>query len=404
VTRSLRAFAVVVFLASTVAGRSSAQELSFENRPALTFGDTLRVELTARMQGDVRDASPGAAEGGFDLHRRRVGVKGTLTRHVEFEVERELNSSWRDAFVNLRTFRPMQLRAGQFKMPFSLEQLTSASSLDFVYRSRAAETLAPGRSIGASLHGRLAGRTIGYDGGVFIRDGENARFGANPGAGQTVAGRVTFRLPQAARRSTSLADVEVGVGATTGDVPEGRYSLRGRLTSRDTFFSPVFVSGRRIRAGADVAWRPGPFGVRAEILRADDERRGQGLRGETLPRLRSEGWHATATWAVAGRRARTKAEEQTAPAGVKGLELAVRAEGLTFGSVDDSEPQLRNPRAANLAEARERAWTFGVNWTLNRWIRVQVNAIREELNDTARGASAGPGVAWTHVGRLQFAM
>ncbi len=119
------------------------------------------MDFTAKLQGDARDTSPrpGADEAGFGLQRRRFGVSGTLWKRLDFEVEREIDSShpWRDAFVNLHPNRAFQIRAGQFKVPFSLDQLTSASDLDFVYRSRAADSLAPGRSIGASLHGRIAG-------------------------------------------------------------------------------------------------------------------------------------------------------------------------------------------------------------------------------------------------------
>jgi phosphate-selective porin OprO and OprP len=322
-------------------------------------------------------------------------------------VEREIGADapWRDVFVNVRTFRPVQVRAGQFKMPFSLEQLTSPTHLDFVYRSRAADLLAPGRGVGASLHGRLAARTLGYDVGLFRRDGETARFGSNPGAGQTVAARLTVRPPEAARHAGSLGDIEVGVNATSGDVSEGRHSLRGRLTSRSVFFAPVYVQGRRMRLGADLDWRPGPFGVRAEIIKVEDERRDQGLDGTTLSPLRSDGWYIAGTWAVAGRRAAKQAAAADWFAGwLKGVELAARFERLGFGSVSDGEPALRNPRAATLARMDEQALTFGVNWSLNRWTRIQVNAIREQVTDAARGSVVVPSALWTRVCRLQFSM
>jgi phosphate-selective porin OprO and OprP len=317
--------------------------------------------------------------------------------------------------VNVRPLRAIQLRAGQFKMPFSLDQLTSATKLDFVYRSRAADMLAPGRSQGFSVHGRLAGRLLGYDVGLFRRDGESARFGTNPGAGQTGAARMTVRpfderraRPSGpgqaeAKRRRSISDLEFGVNATSGEVPEGRYSLRGRLTSRSTFFAPVFVNGRRLRVGGDVDWRPGPFGVRAEIMRVEDQRLDQGLRGETLPPLRSDGWYVSGTWAVAGRRAMKLAEASRVPVAFKGLELASRIEALAFGSLAESEPALRNPRAAHLASIDEHAYTFGVNWTLNRWTRLQFNAIREQLHDAANGAPVHA-ATWTRVVRVQFAM
>jgi hypothetical protein len=46
---------------------------------------------------------------------------------------------------------------------------------------------------------------------------------------------------------------------------------------------------------------------------------------------------------------------------------------------------------------------LGVNWTLNRWTKVQFNAIREQLHDAANGAPAH-GALWTRVLRLQLAM
>jgi phosphate-selective porin OprO and OprP len=402
----------------TAGSPSSAQVLSFDERPSVKFGKSVRLDVTARLQGDAleRSTEPGTDDG-FDLARRRIGLEGEVTRYIEFQVERELGAgeTWRDVFVNVRPLRAIQLRAGQFKMPFSLDQLTSATKLDFVYRSRAADMLAPGRSQGFSVHGRLAGRLLGYDVGLFRRDGESARFGTNPGAGQTGAARMTVRpfderraRPSGpgqaeAKRRRSISDLEFGVNATSGEVPEGRYSLRGRLTSRSTFFAPVFVNGRRLRVGGDVDWRPGPFGVRAEIMRVEDQRLDQGLRGETLPPLRSDGWYVSGTWAVAGRRAMKLAEASRVPVGFKGLELASRIEGLAFGSLAESEPALRNPRAAHLASIDEHAYTFGVNWTLNRWTRLQFNAIREQLHDAANGAPVHA-ATWTRVVRVQFAM
>ena len=415
-TRRLAIVLGAVLQLSALPAALPAQTLSFTERPTLTAG-ALRVDLTVRIQGDVRD-TPDTLDGhavDFDLTRRRIGVKGTLSRHVEFEVEREIEAeeAWRDAFVNVRTFRSVQIRAGRFKMPFSREQLTSASDLDFIARSRAADLLTPGRSVGASAHGRLAGRVMGYEAGFFTRDGDVARFGANPGAGATVAARVTVKPRRSVqhtpsrqsppRRAGSIGDLEVGVGATGGDVPEGLYSLRGRLTSRAVFFAPVFVNGRRLRVGADLEWRPGPFAVRAEALRVDDERRGQGVMGETLPALRAQGWYVTGAWAVAGRRAKARADKDWQFAGVRGLELAVRAEQLSFGSVGRGEPGLRTPRAAQLAAATDRAVTIGLNWSLNRLVRVQVNAVREHIHDRSRGAPVSP-ASWAPACRVQLAL
>jgi phosphate-selective porin len=389
--------------AESSAAAAPADAFQLSPRPTLRIGDVATIAVTARIQGDMH-ASDRTSSADFDVARRRIGLTGTVTRHLAFEVERELDDTgWRDVFVNVRTFRPAQVRAGRFKMPFSLDQLTGAGSLDFVSRSRAAELLAPGRSSGVALPGRVARHVVGYDAGVFTHDGDVARFGANPGGGVTLAARVTVRPRGTARRPGAWSDVEFGVAATGGDVSEGRNSLRGRTASKDVFFSPIFVKGRRLRVGGDLDWRPGPFGVRAEYLRADDERDHQGLAGERLPPLRGQGWYLSGVWAVAGRRAHATADNHLRFAGLAGLELAARVERLWFAAGAAADGEVRTARAADLPLAAERVWTVGANWTLNRLVRVQLNAVHEQLTDRARGAvTAGRG--WSPVVRVQFAI
>lgn len=377
---------------------AAAQTVTFDDRPSLRVGRMFRVDFTAKLQGDVRESSsPDDSGDAVDFTRRRIGVKGSWGTRIHFEVDREIDSKrpWRDAYVDVRLAGSLQVRAGQFKMPFSLEAMTSVSDLDVIYRGRAADALAPGRSVGASVHGRVAHRLVGYEVGVFARDGEVARFGSNPGAGRTAAARVTARTHT---RKRSWSRVEVGSGATIGDVPEGRYSLRGRMTSGDVLFSQVYVNGRRTRVGVDVDWRPGPFDVRAEWLRVLDERKGQGLLGDTLPALPADGWHITGVWRMEQTFGRSRALWNW-----RSAELTTRVERLTFGSVSDA-PAERHPRAVHLMAVGERAWTFGVNWSPTRWTRLQVNAIRERPDAAAMTVTGASSTVWTRVVRFQFAL
>lgn len=328
-----------------------------------------------------------------------------MTRRVEFEVERDVDAAgrWRDAFVDVRASRALQVRAGHFKVPFSREQLTGAGDLDFIDRSRAADWLAPGRSLGVAVHGRFLNRIVGYDVGAFRRDGTRTGL-VGPVAGEpTVAARVTVRPRGGARRAGSLGDVEIGLAAATSELSDGRASLRGRLTSTEILFSPVLVSGRRLRVGGDLDWRPGPFGVRGEFLRADDARQHQGLLSETLPPLRAQGWYVAGVWAVAGRAAHATANDGLAVRGVTGLELAVRIERLSLGTPGAAGGQTWTPRAAQLSTVSDRAWTLGVNWTLNRLVRLQANAVREDVVDRARGAVRSR-ATWSPVARVQVAV
>jgi phosphate-selective porin len=397
---TLRTAAGVVLAVLAAAPPSTAAAQS------LRIGDAIRIEPKARVQVDVRaaDASD-ESDVDIDLARRRVGISGQVTRHVEFEVEREVDSTgrWRDAFVDVHANRAIQVRAGHFKVPFSREQLTGAGDLDFIDRSRAADLLAPGRSAGVALHGRVIRRVVGYEAGAFMRDGTHDGLPGPAASEPTVAARVTVRLRGGSRRAGSIADVELGMAAATSELSEGRSSFRGRLTSKDLFFSPVLVSGRRLRVGGDLDWRPGPFGVRGEFLRADDARQHQGLLGETLPPLRAQGWYVSGVWAVAGRAAHATANDSFAVRGLAGLELAARVEQLSFGTPGATGAQVWTPRAEQLSTVTDRAWTVGINWTLNRLVRIQANAVHESVVNRSRGASA-PRAAWSPVARVQVAL
>ena len=385
-THAVLAFTVTALVAAS-SGTGVAQ--------TLRLGDAIRLEPKARLQVDVRAPEGDDGDVALDVARRRIGVSGQVTRYVEFEVERDVDSDgrWRDVFIDVRASHALQVRAGHFKVPFSREQLSGPGNLDFIDRSRAADLVAPGRSVGLAVHGRVAHRVFGYEVGAFVRDGTHDGL---PGAASepTAAARLTVR---------PFKHLEVGVAATTSELRDGRASLRGRLMSSDLFFSPVFVNGRRLRVGGDLDWRPGPFGVRGEFLRADDARQHQGLTGETLAPLRAQGWYVSGVWAVAGRAAHARANDSFAVRGLDGLELAVRAEQLSFGTPGALAAQVWTPRAEQLSAVTDRAWTVGVTWTLNRVVRIQGNAIRESIVDRARGATA-PRTGWSPVARVQVAM
>jgi len=124
---------------------------------------------------------------------------------------------------------------------------------------------------------------------------------------------------------------------------------------------------------------------------------------QTKPSTCSEGWYITGTWAVAGRGALRAAEAGRHLGGFKGVELATRVERLSFGSGSGAQATLRNPRSS-VASIDEHAWTFGINWSLNRWSRIQLNAIREQVTDAIRAAAASPEASWTQIIRIQLAM
>jgi phosphate-selective porin len=169
VTHSAAAIGVIVaFLASAPvpataqASAAAAQEGRAPLRPdhpTITFGDDSHIDLHARVQHQVtvRDDARGAVTNDATdptaldtaaFQRGRVGVSGTVASRVEFQVEHGVGreggvNHWRDVFADVRIAKALRVRAGQFKVPFSHEQLTSMYELDFTHRSAAVDELVP---------------------------------------------------------------------------------------------------------------------------------------------------------------------------------------------------------------------------------------------------------------------
>ena len=166
--------------------------------PSLHLGKGTHIDLRARRSvrcatALIRRATiPTSAES--DFARRRIALEGEIRSVVAFEIDRELDGEnpWRDVYANYQQFDFVQVQGGKFKLPFSLDENTSPTNLDFVYRSLAARVLAPGRDRGVMVHGRLLDRIVRYELGVFDHDGRNARTRnlERVSGDRTLAGRV----------------------------------------------------------------------------------------------------------------------------------------------------------------------------------------------------------------------
>src|SRR5687767_8289924 len=160
----------------------------WNDRPSIVFGEDVNIDLKGRVQLDGRWFDPEIGELSFDLRTIRVGLKGDLTRHFDWEIEREIDElydegvtedqielgmvqprwrfgEWKDIFLNWSTFDVIRVKGGRFKMPFGLEQNTSVSDLDFAYRTLGSTKIAPGRDRGVMAYGELFSGALIYEAG-----------------------------------------------------------------------------------------------------------------------------------------------------------------------------------------------------------------------------------------------
>jgi phosphate-selective porin len=388
----------------------------WDDAPSLRFGNAFRLDFRFRLQEDGR--KPGDDPVPFEtweLHRLRGGLDGELFNRIQFQIERELyekedpdkddegysDTLWKDVFVDVNITNALQVRAGRFKIPFGGEQLTGTTNLDFAYRSLGATYLAPSRDQGLAIHGDITGR-LNYWVGVFEHDGDNSRSRRIQGGDETIAARVTA---QTWNQNNGPGILEISGGVMRSSVSDESVlpnGLRGRtVMSKFDFYEPVFAKGNRTRLQGDVDFMGGPFSARAEYTWLTDQRLEQGFGSDDLPDARARAWYVSGTWVVTGER---KNRPVVPRHWLGAVEVAGRLERIRFGSVVGEDTPFRNPRAKTIFPVVNRVATVGFNWYITRWGKIQVNAIREQIDDAERSPVLSGAAFWSRIVRFQIAI
>jgi phosphate-selective porin OprO/OprP len=387
--------------------------------PSIHAGDWLVVNFRTKIHMDVSRFRPEVDEQrkAFQVRRLRFGVDGTLFNNLDYSVRvetRKANPQFRDVFLKYRGSPSIQIQAGRFKIPFGLDQLTDSGELDFVQRSRIGSILAPGRDTGLMVLGEVLERNVNYAAGIFQHDGRNAEiedFAAVneylPGGYQTLAARVTILPANLLSSSGAFRNLTVSAALTRSQLTTGLSSLPGVTASDQIFFPRMYVSGTRLRRGAEITWLVRSLSIKGELMEVREQRMGQGLHGEDLPALRADGWYLSATHPLFGhldKRSDSNFLRSIIPGkGLGLLEVTARYETIRFSS-ERSAGSLpsRSPRAENVFGNDDRAWTLGINWYVNHYVKLQLNAEHENLRDPVRTPLSGNNRYWTQVGRFQL--
>lgn len=416
--KRLSALAILLACTAIPAAAQDKRGFVWNDRPTIVFGEDISLELKGRALLEWRRFDPEIGEDTFHLRTARVGLAGELTRHFEWEVEREIEEvddqwqfgAWKDVAGEWKTFDAFRIKGGRFKMPFGLEQTTGVSDLDFAYRALGSTAIAPGRDRGVMVHGEI-GR-FGYEAGVFNDDGDNAESDepqfveqgedlddVGPAVAVRVTGDLLRLLPVGRLRSATL-----GVAYTTSSVPEGLNGLRGEALWGYDFFDRVYVKGRRQRLGAQFEWTPGPTSLKAEWIQSREQRKEQSNRDQDLSDYIGEAWYVAGTWFITGedKDSNINPKRPLFKGGIGAIELAARYDQLGFRSASTTGTAFTNPRSEHLLPNTDRVTTFGINWITSPWTRVLINAIHESFEDENRTPEAGTNSFWSGLIRLNI--
>ncbi|MEK6660373.1 MAG: porin [candidate division NC10 bacterium] len=378
-------------------------EVGFEKwQPYIRSTDgNFRLSPVGRIQVDFRAYEEGARNldgsdlrNNFLVRRGRIGMSGTFYKYFDFFVEADFGQGaavLTDGYLDIHYWPEMRLRAGQFKIPFSFEELFSDNNLDFVERS-VADNLTPSRDLGAMLHGSLFGGILSYAGGIFNGSGQNT--GDTNDSKDLAARLVVYPFKQT--EVALLRNLHLGADVTWGDKDSGQ-SLRGRTDGQFVYFNPINTRGDRLRYSGEVAYYTGPFTIYGEYIQSEEERKGLGVGGRDLPDLFGRGWYVTTTYMLTGE---TKVPGQTVipsrwatPVGPErgwgAWELAAR-----FAQLD--------LRARDITGNRVDALTLGVNWYLTPNVKWLFNFAQNWFSDENRSPIKGEEASWELLTRLQL--
>lgn len=193
---------------TTPPSNSSSVTITAEPGRGLTVdaGDPFSMSLRARLQFRLTTrADDQGVDAGIEIKTARIWWTGhVLDPNVRFGIQLALGandfepnnaSPIFDAFFELRHLRDLQLRVGQFFVPFDRARTIREFALQTVDRTDVVRELTLDRDVGAVVQSTDLfglGGALSYHLGVFGGDGRN-RLGAAPDAGFLYVGRVSVR-------------------------------------------------------------------------------------------------------------------------------------------------------------------------------------------------------------------
>ena len=305
---------------------------------------------------------------GTEFRRARLYMAGTIYKDIVFKVQYDFaggDADFKDVFLGLQLTEVGLLKAGHFKEPFGLEQLTSSKYITFMERSLP-DIFTPGRNTGLGLSNHAFDEHMTWAIGLFR---ETDGFGdTQEEGGFSVSARVTG-LPW-----EDGADRFLHLGLSRRSVPNGIRSFSSRPESH---LAPAFVNTGAIAADAEdridleLALVYESFSVQGEYMLSnlhrksgsDPEFSGFYIMGSWFPFGGTRAYkRALGTFS----RVKPKQNFSSSGEGCGALELAVR-----YSQLDLNDSGISGGKLDDIS--------FGLNWYLNPNTRLMWNYVHADL-------------------------
>jgi phosphate-selective porin OprO and OprP len=182
------------------------QQQADASRKSFFITAARQMQLTGYSQIRYQSFQESGKHDGFDIRRARIDLKGAVTPVFSYRLQADWVDKPKmiDAYGEIKLADYFSITAGQFKIPFSLENLTSSNKLEMIDRSQVVEALVArskdvignqnGRDIGIQVGGTMLKikdlPLIEYRLGIFNGSGINVADTAN--SAKDIAGRLIF--------------------------------------------------------------------------------------------------------------------------------------------------------------------------------------------------------------------
>jgi phosphate-selective porin OprO/OprP len=259
----------------------------------LQRGPELKLLLGGFIQVNFEDSDAFAFNGNFGqsaikdrfrLRRARVNLTGDFAEQFDFKVEGDFGQndgtnnnrtafSGTDIWLNWHQFPGAQIKIGQFKAPFGLDQLTPDTSLYTIERTLPTGAITPDRQIGVQLWGMPFTNIwprqkdlLTYYAGIFNGNGKNTT--VNDNNNFMYVGRLESTLFKDVFGKGSFLKLGADVLNSRDDEGVNISQSGNLLVNSDGSLSPFTLPGADERTAWSVdAWlKLGPFDLIGEYL------------------------------------------------------------------------------------------------------------------------------------------
>lgn len=381
-------------------------------------------------------ADQALAEAGTDsavdnilMRRVRPTIEGTVFGQYGFRFTPEFgnnSSSVVDAYIDGNFDPAFKLRLGKFTPSLAIERSQSSADTKFNELSLVSDFI-PSRDIGLQLSGELFGKTLDYSLGLMNGAADAATGDLDANSDKELQARL-FTRPFANDKDSALQGLGFGVAATHVDArggsanPTSASGLSARANELPTYRSigqeaffnyrsdkdetdTVYADGRRTRLIPQFHYFADNFGLLGEYLEETQELTRVKNATRRNEALEHEAWQLTAAWTLTGEAQSLKGitpahNFSSTGDGWGAWELVARWSTLELDKdafeINGALPAKAGADYGNtFAEATRSAqsadnWGVGVNWYLNRMLRVSLDYDQTRFNWGGGGSSTAP--------------